>query len=123
MNSKILIVEDEEALYNVVKEEFEAKGYKIKVAKDGGVALEMARSFNPDIILLDLILPKKGGLEVLADLKADPALKAIPVIVLSNLSESENIKKALLLGAQDYFVKTQYSIYEVIEKVQKYLVK
>jgi len=123
MNPKVLIVEDEETLYKVVKEEFEAKGYKIKIAVDGSGVLEMAKSFEPNLILLDIILPKKSGLDVLAELKADPALKAIPVIMLSNLSEVESIKKALSLGAVDYFVKTQYSLYEIIEKVQKYMEK
>lgn len=120
---KVLIVEDEEALSNIVKEEFKNEGHEAKVAKDGEEALKMAKSFSPDIILLDLVLPKKGGLDVLSELKADADLKAVPVIVLSNLAEDENIKKALALGAEDYFVKTQHSIYEVIEKVQKHMAK
>ena len=123
MSKKILIVEDEETLYKVVKEEFEEKGYKIKIAVDGAAVMEMARDFKPDIILLDIILPKEDGLQALAELKADPDLKKIPVIMLSNLSEAESIKKALTLGAVDYFVKTQYSLYEIIEKVEKYMAK
>lgn len=120
---KVLIVEDEEALSSVVKEEFSSMGHSAKVAKNGEEALDYAKSFRPDIILLDLILPKKGGLEVLEEMKKDPGLKTIPVIVLSNLAGDESIKKALALGAEDYFVKTQHSIYEVIEKVQKYIKK
>ena len=120
---KVLIAEDEDALSGLVKEEFKNAGYDAKVAKDGDEALKLAKSFHPDIMLLDLIMPKKGGLEVLTAMKADADLKAIPVIVLSNLAEDENIKKALTLGAEDYFVKTQHSIYEVIEKVQKRLAK
>ena len=120
---KILIVEDEEILSKVMKEEFEAKGYEIKIARDGQEALLLSKSFGPDIILLDILLPKKSGLDVLAELKADSKLKSIPVIVLSNLSGDENIKKALTLGAVDYFVKVQHSVYEVIEKVQKYTAK
>lgn len=123
MDKKILIVEDEETLYKVVKEEFEEKGYKIKIAVDGASVMGLAKSFEPDIILLDIILPKEDGLQALAELKADPVLKEIPVIMLSNLSEAESIKKALKLGAVDYFVKTQYSLYEIIEKVEKYMGK
>ena len=123
MTKKILIVEDEETLYKVIKEEFEEKGYKIKIAVDGASVMEKAKNFSPDIIILDIILPKEDGLQVLAELKADPVLKSIPVIMLSNLSEAESIKKALTLGAVDYFVKTQYSIYEIIEKVEKYIGK
>ena len=118
---KVLIVEDEDALSDVVKEELRGHGYDAKVAPDGEEALRLAKSFKPSLILLDFILPKKGGLDVLAELKAEAELKAIPVIVLSNLAEDESIKKAFSIGAIDYFVKSQHSIYEVVEKVQKYL--
>lgn len=118
---KVLIVEDEKALSDVLKEEFRNGGFSVKVAGDGEEALKLAKSFKPAVALLDLILPKKGGLDVLKELKADASTKSIPVIVLSNLAEDESIKKALSLGAEDYFVKTQHSTYEVIEKVQKYI--
>ncbi len=121
--SKILIVEDEKSLNRVVGEEFRSKGYTAKIAEDGQEALSLAKSFRPDIILLDLVLPKKSGLDVLAELKSEPLLKDIKVIVLSNLAEDENIKKALTLGAADYFVKSQHSIYEVVEKVEEQLAK
>ena len=120
---KVLIVEDEKALNLVVKEELQSNKFDVRVAEDGEEALKLAKSFNPELILLDLILPKKSGLQVLEELKADDNLKKIPVIVLSNLAEDENIKKAISIGAEDYFVKTQHSIYEVIQKVQKYLKK
>lgn len=120
---KILIVEDEAEISGVWKEELSARDYKIKIAGDGEQAMAMAKSFMPDIILLDLLLPKKDGMTVLAELKADPNLKKIPVVVLSNLEGDENIKKALSLGAENYFVKTQHSIYELIEKVQGYMAK
>lgn len=120
---KILIVEDEEEIAWIWKEELRTKNYKIKIAKDGEEALKLAKSFRPDIILLDLLLPKKSGLDVLQELKADSDLKIIPVVVISNLADDESIKRALTLGAVDYFVKTQHSIYEVVEKVQKYIAK
>lgn len=118
---KVLLVEDEAALSGIVKEELRGKGFDVKVAVNGEEALKFAQTFRPDMILLDLILPKKSGMDVLAELKLNPELKEIPVIVLSNLAEDESIKKALALGAKDYFVKTQHSIYEVIEKIQKYI--
>jgi DNA-binding response OmpR family regulator len=120
---KILIVEDEETLSNLMKGEFKDAGHNIKIAKNGEDALSVARDFNPNVVLLDLVLPKKSGLEVLADLKADPNLKETSVIVLSNLAEDENIKKAISLGAKDYFIKAQYSIYEILEKVEKCIKK
>jgi DNA-binding response OmpR family regulator len=120
---KILIVEDEEILSNVLKEEFQAERHEAKIAEDGEEALKLSKSFHPDIILLDIFLPKKNGLDVLAALKADALLKNIPVIMITNLSDDESIKKAFALGAVDYFVKTQHSIYEIIEKVKKHIAK
>lgn len=120
---KILIAEDEEALSEVIKEEFKTAGFDVKIAKNGEEALDMAKKIRPDAMLLDLIMPKKNGLDVLKELKEDANLKDMPIIILSNLADDENIKKGLSLGAVDYFVKTQHSVYEVIEKVQKYLQK
>lgn len=115
---KILIVEDEESLALVLKEKLDKSGFDTKVAKDGELALLLARSFEPGMILLDLILPKKDGFTVLRELKADAELAPIPVIVLSNLGEDENIKKAFALGAKDYFVKSQHPINEIVEKIE-----
>jgi len=114
---KILIVEDEDVLSLVLEEKFKNEGYSVSIAKDGEEAEPAVKKFKPDIILLDLILPKKGGLEVLESIKANSELKLIPVIVLSNLEGDETIKKALTLGATDYFVKTQHPIAEIVEKV------
>ena len=114
---KILIVEDEDVLSLVLEEKFKNEGYEVMIASDGGEAQAKAEKFKPDLILLDLILPKKGGLDVLESFKADSELKLIPVIVLSNLEGDETIKKALSLGAIDYFVKTQHPIAEIVEKV------
>ena len=120
---KILIVEDEKALSEVLSDEFESHDFKVEVAEDGEEALEKVKSFGPDLILLDLLLPKKDGFEVLETIKADQKLKAIPVIILSNLGQDEEIKRGLLLGAKDYFVKTQHPLKEVVEKVKHYLIK
>jgi len=115
--SKILIVEDEEVLSRVMSEKLKNGGYKTEIANDGAEALLMAKKFKPDLILLDLLLPKKNGFEVLRDLKKDGSLKDIPVIVLSNLDQDEDIKQAMTSGAVDYFVKSQHPINEIIEKV------
>ena len=121
VTKKILIVEDERSLSELVENELDSMGFDARVAGDGELAMKLARSFDPDVIMLDLILPKKGGLEVLKELKIDPALKTIPVIVLSNLSGDESIRMAMTFGADDYFIKTQNSIFEIIAKVQKRL--
>lgn len=114
---KILIVEDEDVLSLVLEEKFKNEGYEVMIASDGEQAKPKAQKFKPDVILLDLILPKKGGLDVLAELKVDPELKIVPVVVLSNLEGDETIKKALELGAIDYYVKTQHPIAEIVEKI------
>ncbi len=115
---KILIVEDEESLAFVLKEKLDKSGFETKVAKDGETALTLAHTYKPELVLLDLVLPKKDGFSVLRELKADPELGVVPVIVLSNLGEDENIKKAFALGAKDYFVKSQHPINEIVEKIE-----
>lgn len=119
---KIVIVEDEEILLKVLEEKFEKAGFDVAVATDGAQAIPIIQKSNPDIVLLDLVLPKKHGFEVLQDLKSNSNLKTIPVIALSNLGQDEDIKKALRLGAEDYIVKTQHPINEVVEKVKNCLV-
>lgn len=120
---KILIVEDEEVLAKVLEEKLTNENFQVKIAGDGEMALSSAESFRPNLILLDLILPKKHGLVVLDELKANPELKSIPVIILSNLDDDENIKKSLRLGAVDYFVKSQHPLQEIVEKVKEYILK
>lgn len=115
---KVLIVEDEEALRKVLQEKMEHAGFETFAAKDGDEGWDMAKNKNPDIILLDLILPKHTGFDVLATLKQDPGLKDVPVFILSNLAEDESLKKALAMGAEDYFVKAQHPINEIVEKVK-----
>jgi DNA-binding response OmpR family regulator len=115
---KILIVEDENILAKVLEEKFKNVDFEVELVYDGEKALPAVKDFNPDIILLDLILPKKSGFVVLEELRADPELKMIPVIVLSNLGQEEDVKKALELGAKDYMVKIHHPIKEVVEKVK-----
>ena len=115
---KIAIIEDEEILAKILKEKLEKEKFEVGIAVNGEEAMPLIERFQPDIIILDLILPRKSGLDVLRELKARSDLKPIPVIVLSNLGDDENIKEALQLGAEDYLVKTQHPINEVIEKIK-----
>ena len=117
----ILIVEDEEFLVRALKDNFEAEGAQIAVASNGDDAMKLIRGARPDIILLDLLMPKRDGFFVLEELKRNPEWTLIPVIVLSNLGGDGEIKRALELGADDYFVKSQHPIEEVIERVHEYL--
>jgi CheY-like chemotaxis protein len=118
---KVLIVEDEKVLADVEANEFASQGCETKIAENGEEALAEAKKFKPDLIILDLIMPKKGGLAVLKELKEDSELKDIPVVVLTNLSEDKSLKEAMALGAADYFVKTENAIYELAVKAQKYI--
>jgi len=114
---KILIAEDEDALRNVLKDRFESEDWEVSTAKDGEEAIGLISKNSFDLVLLDLLMPKKDGFEVLKKVRKDPELKNLPIIVLSNLGGDEDIKKALALGANDYFVKTQHPMSEVVEKV------
>lgn len=118
---KILIVEDEKAMAEVLRDEFALHHYDLSIAKNGEEAIKKIQSWNPDLVLLDLLLPRMDGFSVLKEMKADEELRNVPVIVLSNLGQDDDIKLAMSLGAVDYFVKAQHPIKEIIQKVQKYL--
>lgn len=120
---KLVIVEDEDILLKVLKEKFEKAGFEVAIATDGEQAMTIIKSVRPDIVLLDLVLPKLDGYAVLEYLKADLELKAIPVIVLSSFEQDGEIKRALQLGAVDYLVKTQHPINEVVDKVKEALLR
>lgn len=117
---KILIAEDEEVLLNVLKDRFEAEGWEVAIAKDGEETIAAIEKTPFDLVLLDLLMPKIDGFEVLKEVKSNPELKDVPIMVLSNLGGDEDIKKAMALGADDYYVKTQHPMSEIVEKAKKY---
>ncbi|MHB1118367.1 MAG: response regulator, partial [Minisyncoccota bacterium] len=106
--SHVLVVEDEEFLVRALKDNLESEGYDVAVAMDGEAAFDELAKRKPDLILLDLLLPKKNGFDVLKEIKEHLEWKLVPVVVLSNLGEDSEIKRALELGANDYFVKSQH---------------
>lgn len=118
---KILFIEDEPALQNALSETLKREGYEIVSALDGEIGLQMVTRDKPDLILLDLILPKTDGFEVLKKLKENPETAHIPVIILSNLEGSRDVERALALGATTYLVKTNYKLEEVVEKIRRVL--
>jgi DNA-binding response OmpR family regulator len=121
MAKKILFVEDEPALHKTLGEFLKQEGYEVVSALDGEVGLRLAREEKPDLILLDLVLPKLHGFEVLKALKGDSGTENIPVIVLTNLEATADIEKALEIGATTYLVKATYALEEVVEKIKKAL--
>jgi len=115
---KILFVEDESALQKTLGEYLRQEGYDIISALDGEKGIELAKATNPDLILLDLILPKTNGFEVIKQLKGDEKTQRIPIIILTNLEEMKDINQAIELGATTYLVKARYSLEEVASKVK-----
>ena len=118
---KILLIEDEPTLQKTVSEILSQEGYKILKALDGETGLSLAKSEKPDLILLDLILPKKNGFEVLKGLNEDPETADIKVMILTNLEGSKDIEKALELGATSYLVKSNYNLEDVVAKIKSLL--
>ncbi len=115
---KIIIIEDESVLQKAMSIELLGAGYAVLTAGNGEAGLELVRKEKPDLLLLDLILPKMGGFEVLSALKADEATKNIPVVILSNLGQDEDKKKGLELGAVDYYIKASTDLSDITKKVE-----
>ncbi len=118
---KILIIEDESALQKTLGDSLSQQGYQPISALDGEIGLKLAQSKNPDLILLDLILPKMHGFDVLKKIRENPATKETPVIVLTNLESIQELEKAMELGATTYLVKANYSLEELLAKIKQVL--
>ena len=116
---KILIIEDEEILADLLKKKLEEENYEVALAGDGEEGILKMKERKPDLILLDIVMPIKGGFEVLEEMNKNPELKRVPVIIISNSGQPVEISRALELGVKDYLVKTQFDPREVIEKVKK----
>ncbi len=117
----ILIVEDESSLLRALDIKMLDSGFKVLVASDGETGLKMIKVNKPDLVLLDLLMPKMDGFTVLEKAKKDPKTKDIPIIALSNLGEKENIEKAMKLGAVAYFVKAETDLGQLIKKIKSKL--
>ena len=123
MNNKptILLVEDDPFLSSVLRMKLEKESFKVIRAADGDEALNflIEQGVKPDLILLDLILPKKNGFEVLETIRQDPLLEKLPVIIISNLGQPSDIERGKALGVIDYFIKARLSVEELVNKVKK----
>ncbi|PIR13808.1 response regulator [Candidatus Falkowbacteria bacterium CG11_big_fil_rev_8_21_14_0_20_39_10] len=115
---KILLIEDDPFLLNMYTTKFELENFKVVTAEDGEKGLKLASQELPDIVLLDIMLPKMDGYEVLKALKADEKTKAIPVILLTNLSQKDEVKQGMTLGAEDYLIKAHFMPSEVVKKIK-----
>ncbi len=121
MAKKILLIEDEEIMIDLLKRKLITEGYEVSVARDGEEGLKTMKETKPDLILLDIIMPKMGGFEVMDKMQKDKELKKIPVIVISNSGQPVELDKAQKLGAKDWLIKTEFDPQEVIEKIKKQL--
>jgi len=119
MEKKILIVEDDTYLADIYGKKLSAEGFEVSIAKNGNAGLKMAKKIIPDLIILDLLLPSKSGVEVLQALKADEKYKNIPVIITSNLSEKATVDECLALGAVDFIIKVHINLSELVIRVKK----
>lgn len=118
---KILVIEDDKFLRELISQKLIQEGYDIAEAIDGEKGLEKINKENPDLVLLDLILPGIDGFEVLAKMKENSDTAQIPVIILSNLGQKDDIEKGLKMGAVDYLIKAHFTPAEIIEKIRAIL--
>ena len=121
--NKILLVEDDMVLAKVLYEELSDADFEVFQAYDGEVGLQLALGKKPNLVLLDVLLPKKNGFEVLEAIRKSPEASQTPVIMLTMLGSDEDIKKGLQLGANDYIVKSQHALPEIVEKVKDFFAK
>jgi len=121
MAKKILIIEDDKFLRRVIARKLAGEGYEIIEALDGEKGLKSAQDEKPDIILLDLILPGIDGFEVLSGLKQNSSTANIPIMILSNLGQKEDIDKGMKMGAIDYLIKAHFTPGEIAERIEKIL--
>lgn len=117
----VMVAEDDKFLMKVYKVKLNKAGYNVVTATNGEAALELAVAEKPDIILLDIVMPKKSGLEVLEELRANPDFQKTPIVLLSNLSQEVDIDKATALGANGYLVKSNVQFKEVITTIEEHL--
>ena len=117
--SKIVIIEDDESLVKIIQDALDHQKYDLTLLLPSEEALRKIADLNPVVIVLDIMLPGESGFDFLDRLKEDSRTKDIPVVILSNLGQDEEIRKGLSLGAVDYIVKADFSIYEIVHKITK----
>lgn len=117
----MLLIEDDAFLLSMYATKFKLENFEVFSARDGEEGLRIAGKEHPNIILLDILMPKMGGFEVLEKLKSDANTEDIPVILLTNLNQKDDIEKGLSLGADDYMIKAHFMPAEVVDKIKKIL--
>lgn len=121
--SKILLVEDDEMLHGMYTQKFTKEGFEVVSAYNGAEGLAKAEKEKPDLILMDIIMPKMDGFVALKKIKNNETIAHIPVIMLTNLGQEEDVKKGKELGADDYFIKANHTPSDIVEKIKSLLKK
>jgi two-component system phosphate regulon response regulator PhoB len=120
-NEKILLVEDSESMREVLSAKLEQEGYNIETTATGKKGLDKAKTFQPDLIVLDLMLPQINGLDVLEKLKENEQTDQIPVVIYSQIKDQDKIDKGMKMGAEGYFVKSESDLDGVMQSIKSYL--
>lgn len=119
MIKRLLIIEDEEIILELMRRKLIEEGYEVSVARNGEEGLKVMRQTKPNLILLDIVMPKIDGFGVMEEMGKDEDLKGIPVIIISNSGQPVDLDKARDLGAKDWLIKTEFDPQEVVDKVKK----
>jgi DNA-binding response OmpR family regulator len=119
----ILLIEDEPLLGNLLKQRLEKENLQVALERDGQAALDYLATNKPDLILLDIILPKLSGFELMEKIRSNPNLQQSPIVIISNLGQESDVEKGKALGAIGYFVKAQLSIEDLVSRVKGFLTK
>ena len=117
----ILLIDNDPFLIDIYASQLKKTGYKIELASDGEIALSKIKELKPDLLVLDIILPKVDGWEFLKTIRQDTRLKQLKVVILSNLGQKEEVEKGFDFGAVRYFIKAEYTPKEVVEEIKKIL--
>jgi len=120
---KILIIEDDRFIAKMYQTKLSLEGYTVEVAENGALGVEKIKSFSPDLVLLDIIMPEMDGFGVLEAIRDDDAINSTSVIVMSNLAQEDHLKRAKALGAKDYIVKSQFTPMDVVNKIKDVLAR
>ncbi len=119
--NRILVIEDEPSILKAIAEALRIENFEVFTASDGESGLVQFRTRKPDLVLLDLILPGKNGFEVLQSARQDPECARVPVVILSNLGDEDEIKQGMDLGAVDYLIKADYDLGEIVKIIRRHL--
>lgn len=120
---KVLLIEDDLPMVKMYSTKLRKENFEVEVACDGEEGLKRAKEWSPDLVVLDLMIPKIGGMELLEQLRADSKTKNLPVIILSNLSQEQDIERSKQLGVKEFLIKANFTPSQVVEKIKGYLRK